>query len=70
MTKKIVDARGLSCPQPVVLVLQALSESKEPFDVVMDSGASCDNIRRTLDSKNITYSVREDDGDIIYSVSR
>ncbi|KIH76546.1 TusA-related sulfurtransferase [Geoalkalibacter ferrihydriticus] len=70
MAKKIVDARGLSCPQPVVLVLQALSESQEPFDVIMDAGASCDNIRRTLESKKITFDIREENGDTVYSVKR
>jgi tRNA 2-thiouridine synthesizing protein A len=70
MEKRVVDARGLSCPQPVVLVLQALGESKEPFDVIMDSGAACDNIRRTLEGRKIAFEVREADGDTVYSVAR
>ncbi|MDO3379354.1 sulfurtransferase TusA family protein [Geoalkalibacter halelectricus] len=70
MGKKVVDARGLSCPQPVVLVLQALAEPEDSFDVIMDRGASCDNIRRTLEGKKIKFDVREENGHTVYSISR
>ncbi|MGD0278931.1 MAG: sulfurtransferase-like selenium metabolism protein YedF [Smithella sp.] len=46
MTKiKVVDARGLSCPQPVVLAKQAL-ESNEQVTVIVDNETALENVRR------------------------
>ncbi|MFZ1037900.1 MAG: sulfurtransferase-like selenium metabolism protein YedF [Smithella sp.] len=46
MTKiKIVDARGLSCPQPVVLAKQAF-ESNEQVIVIVDNETALENVNR------------------------
>jgi len=45
MTKKIVDARTLSCPQPVMLTIKALEEADEVTTVV-DNEAARDNVCR------------------------
>jgi TusA-related sulfurtransferase len=42
-----VDARGLSCPQPVILVHQKMKELKKGiFEVMVDTDTSCENISR------------------------
>lgn len=46
MTKiKVVDARGLSCPQPVVLSKQAL-ESNKRIKVIVDNETALENVKR------------------------
>lgn len=43
-----VDARGLSCPEPVMLAKQAMRRSDATrVEVMVDSGASRDNVQRT-----------------------
>ena len=42
---KIVDARGLSCPQPVVLAKQAL-ESNKQVKVIVDNETALENVKR------------------------
>ncbi|MGI6207334.1 MAG: sulfurtransferase TusA family protein [Anaerolineae bacterium] len=43
----IVDARGLSCPQPVILARQAMQGSGPgPIAVLVDTGTSRDNVAR------------------------
>ncbi len=42
---KIVDARGLTCPQPVVLTKQAL-ETSEKVNVLVDNETALENIKR------------------------
>lgn len=42
---KIVDARGLSCPQPVVLAKQALEAGKE-VKVIVDNETALENVKR------------------------
>ncbi len=44
-TSKIVDARGLPCPQPVILARQALMEGGfETYEVIVDNEASKENL--------------------------
>lgn len=46
----IVDARGLSCPTPLIMTLQALKKA-DSFDVIVDNEVSKENILRTLAEK-------------------
>jgi len=44
---KVVDARGLSCPQPVMLAGDALKKLKKgEMEVLVDSGTARDNVSR------------------------
>jgi len=42
----IVDARGLSCPQPVILARQAIERGQFPIEVLVDTVTSRENVRR------------------------
>ena len=57
---KIIDARGLSCPQPLILATRAM---KEPggFEVIVDNAVARENIARMLaDRFGITPEIRQD----------
>lgn len=41
-----VDARGLSCPQPVILSQKAIANGEFPIEVYVDTVASRENVRR------------------------
>lgn len=43
--KKTVDARGLNCPQPVILAKKALEEN-ENIVVIVDNKTAMENVRR------------------------
>ncbi len=61
MTKKIVDARNLSCPQPVMLTMKALEEADEVTTVV-DNEAARANVSRLGRSQGckVTVEPKED----------
>ncbi|OAG28189.1 sulfurtransferase TusA family protein [Thermodesulfatator autotrophicus] len=47
-----VDARGLSCPQPVLLTLEAIEKLKEgELVVLVDTEAARENVSRAVTSK-------------------
>ncbi len=46
----IVDARGLSCPTPLIMALQALKKENH-FDIIVDNEVAFENITRTLKEK-------------------
>ena len=49
---KTVDARGLSCPQPVLMTLDEIKKGEEDEILVMvDSDASKENVSRAAESK-------------------
>lgn len=51
MAEKI-DARGLSCPQPVILVHQKMKElGRGTFEVMVDTDTSRENISRLARSE-------------------
>jgi tRNA 2-thiouridine synthesizing protein A len=47
-----VDARGLSCPQPVLLAMQAMADAGSGIvEVLVDTEASRENVMRAAQSK-------------------
>ena len=55
---RTVDARGLSCPQPVMLVRLALQElSKGIIEVLVDAGTARDNVYRLVKSAGWATSI-------------
>jgi TusA-related sulfurtransferase len=53
---EIVDARGLSCPQPVMLTSKAIKKlNKGAIEVLVDSGTARDNVSRL--GKNFGWAV-------------
>ncbi len=55
-----LDARGLACPQPVVLTRQALRERPGPLRVLVDDPAARDNVIRFAGSQGCAVEVREE----------
>jgi len=55
--KKIVDACGLSCPEPVLKIKQVIDGADE-IEVVVDSQVCVDNCSRFAESKGFAVSVQ------------
>lgn len=51
---KEVDARGLSCPQPVILATGAIAQGEFPFAVLVDTVTSRENVTRISRKKGCT----------------
>ena len=49
---KVIDARGRSCPEPVLLTKAALEKiSDAPIEVLVDMMVAVENIRRFVENK-------------------
>jgi len=46
MMNTTVDARGLSCPQPVIMAQKAIDGGNFPIEVYVDTVTSRENVRR------------------------
>ncbi len=54
-----IDARGLSCPQPVILSKQAILAGQFPIDVLVDSVTSRENVRRMAEKAGCKVWIEE-----------
>jgi tRNA 2-thiouridine synthesizing protein A len=63
MNQKIVDARGLSCPQPVLLTLSEIKRTeKGEIVILVDTATSKENVSRAAASKGWNLRNVEPDG--------
>lgn len=61
----MVDARGLSCPEPVILTKKALKDKPSKLEVMVDNKAALENVTRY--AKAVGYNVvSSDKGDGSY----
>jgi selenium metabolism protein YedF len=57
--EKIIDARGLACPEPVILTKKALDGANEVV-VIADNDEAVENIRRLADKMGCAIDVSRD----------
>ncbi|MDD2390922.1 MAG: sulfurtransferase TusA family protein, partial [Desulfobacterales bacterium] len=59
-----VDARGLSCPQPVILTLNEIKNGKNPEIIVLvDTDTSMENVMRAAESQGCQINGVAPEGD-------
>ncbi|WP_022852628.1 sulfurtransferase TusA family protein [Thermodesulfatator atlanticus] len=61
---KTIDARGLSCPQPVLLTLEAIKEgSADEMVVLVDNETAKENVTRAVTSQGWQVAEIIEEGD-------
>ena len=61
---KTVDARGLSCPQPVLMTLDEIkSAAKGEIVVLVDTDTAKENVSRAADSQGWTVKEVQSEGE-------
>ncbi|MGE4519943.1 MAG: sulfurtransferase TusA family protein [Desulfobacteraceae bacterium] len=60
-----VDARGLSCPQPVIMTLNAVKKGfDKELEIVVDTQTSMENVSRAVQSKGLKVKEVLEDGEV------
>ena len=65
-----VDARGLSCPEPVILTRKALFGGAKEYEVLVDNVTSRENVTRFAEHAGYTVRVSEKDGEYTLSLKK
>jgi tRNA 2-thiouridine synthesizing protein A len=68
--KKTIDARGLSCPQPVILTKGAIEEGTFPIEVFVDTVTARENVRRMSANKGLKVIIEEVNDEFKLTLSR
>ncbi len=66
----MVDARGLSCPMPVLMVQKAMKSKEDYYEVMVDSKTPCENVTRFAESKGFKVEVEEKNGEYLLKLSK
>ena len=68
---ELIDARGLSCPQPVLLFLTAAKKTPGgSFTVLVDNEASRENVTRAARNGGFTVRSSQDGTDFRLDINR
>ena len=65
-----LDARGLECPEPVVLTKKALEAGAVELEVLVDNKTACDNIRRLGEKLSCTVEIATSADDFVVKLKK
>lgn len=65
MTTKRIDARGLSCPQPVVLADRAIADGNTDLEIIVDNEVARENVTRLAIRRGLKTNARNEGADIV-----
>lgn len=66
----IIDARGRSCPEPVIMTKNAIDYGNENIEVLVDAKVAVENIKRFATSQGYTVNVEENDDEFTMSLRK
>lgn len=59
----IIDARGLSCPQPVIMIRKAMADKQDEYTMLVDNKVSVENVSRFAEHEGYSVVVKENGED-------
>ena len=65
-----IDARGLSCPQPVLMTKEALEKYPEGCQILVDAPAAKANVSRFAKKAGYSVELSEQDDDTLIIISK
>ena len=65
-----LDARGLSCPEPVIMIRRAMLSKGTAYEMVVDNPASKENVTRYAQHEGYTVSVAEQNGEYTLTMTK
>lgn len=54
-----IDARGLSCPEPVILIKNAMASGEDAYQIIVDNVTSRENVTRFATHQGYQVKVTE-----------
>lgn len=67
---KVVDARGLSCPQPVIQARKAIDAGEFPVQVLVDTATARENVQRMALKAGFQVTIADEDDATRLTINR
>lgn len=69
MMKKL-DARGLSCPEPVIMIQKAMASKEDTYQIIVDNPTSRENVTRYAEHQGYHVTVTQEGGEYTLSIEK
>ena len=66
----MLDARGLSCPEPVVMIRKAMMSKAKEYVMVVDNPTAKENVTRYAEHQGYHVSVTEKDDEYTLTITK
>ena len=67
---KQLDAKGLSCPEPVIMLRKAMMSKENAYEIVVDNTTSKENVTRYAEHQGYKVSVSEQQGEYTLRITK
>ena len=67
---KILDARGLSCPEPVIMIRKAMMSKESSYEMIVHNTTSKENVMRYAEHQGYHVSIEHRDGEYTLSMKK
>lgn len=67
---KKLDARGLSCPEPVVMIRKAMQSGEDAYEMIVDNHAAKENVTRYAEHQGYTVTVTQEGSDVTLTMRK
>ena len=67
---KVLDARGLSCPEPVIIMRKAMMCKDTEYQIVVDNVVCQENVTRFAEHQGYKVTVSENNGEYTLSIRK
>ena len=67
---KRVDARGLSCPEPVIRAKNDMESGDKEYEILVDNVVAKENVSRFANHQGYQVQVEEQDDDILLKIRK
>lgn len=65
-----LDARGLSCPEPVIMIRKAMMTGDSAYEIMVDNVASKENVTRYAEHQGYQVTVSRNEGEYTLSIQK
>ena len=56
-----IDARGLSCPEPVLRAMEQIEKGESEIEVSVDTNISMENVKRNFEKNGYSVTAKEEE---------
>ena len=67
---KVLDARGLSCPEPVIIMRKAMMSKDTEYQIGVDNVVSREKVTRFAEHQGYKVTVSENNGEYTLSIRK
>ena len=64
----MIDARGRSCPEPVIMIKKAMETNESNYDMMVDNRVSVENVTRYAEHNGDRVEVTENEDDFTLKI--